>query len=101
MEPGKVCVELERLAVVPDRCLVITVLLQFVRHYLMHPGGCWSHQGQAEHGFAGKVGIDPVGGVEHFRTRGVQVAESADSRSGFVEIASSSVNFNQLHTCIY
>src|ERR1700751_4310398 len=98
MEPRKLGVKLERFAVVPDRCLVVTVLLQFVRHYVMHPGGCWSYQGQAEHGFASKVRIDPIGKVEHFCIGGVQAAKSADSRCGFVQIASSSVNFNQLHT---
>src|SRR5258708_395094 len=101
MESRKLGVKLERFAVVPDRCLLVPMLLQFVCHHLMHPGGCWSHQRQAEHSFAGKVRMNPIGGVEHFYIGGIQAAKSADGRCGFVQIASSSVDFNQLHTCCY
>src|SRR6266853_3715926 len=101
MESRKLAVKLERLAVVPDCCLLVPMLLQFVRHHLMHSGRFWSHQRQAEHGLAGKVRMDPIGSIEHFCIGGIQVAKSADSRCGFVQIASSSVYFNQLHTSFY
>src|SRR5260370_25466691 len=101
MESRKLGVKLERCAVVPNRCLVVPMLFQFMRHDLMHPSRCWSHQRQAEHGLAGKVRIDPVGSVEHVCIGGIQGAKSADGRCGFVQIASSSVDFNQLHTSIY
>ena len=69
MESGKVRIELESLAVVPDRSFVIPMLSHLVRHDLMHAGRFRSHQRQSQHGFAGKIRINPVGGVEHFDIR--------------------------------
>src|SRR5258708_14302410 len=101
MEPGKLGVKLKRFAVVPDRCLVVPVLLQFMRHDLMHPGGSWSHQGQAEHGLAGEIRVDPVRGVEHFYIDGIKASKSADGRCGLVQISRTTVDFNQLHPSFY
>src|SRR5260370_4895022 len=101
MEPRKLGVKLKRFTVVTERCLLVPMLLQFVRHDMMHPGRFWSHQRQAEHGLAGKVRMDSIGSVEYFCIGGIQAAKSTDSRCGFVQIASSSVDFHQLHTSFY
>src|SRR5258708_6121869 len=101
MESGKRGIKLERFAVVPDRCLIVPMSLQFMRHELVHPGGVWTHQRQTKHGLACEVGMDPVGSVEHLYIGWIQVEKSADDCCCLAHIASSRVDLNQLHTSFY
>src|ERR1700760_2296851 len=101
MDSREVGVNRQGLLELGTRSVVVVLPGLLMRHHLVHLRRVRSGQGQAQHRFAGKIGVDAVGSIQNSRIGRVSLAHRVDHPTSLGKILTGGVELQKLHADLH